>query len=455
MFTLGAKGIIGKYLKHRLLSKDPINEKELEPILKEIRTTLLNSDVNLTVIKDFLDEIKDDLLVKKDYEFGQDVDVIVFSTIKKKLIKILGEKTEEFNFSDSKLNRVLVIGLNGSGKTTTTAKLSNLIKKKHSFNVKNISLDVYRPGAYDQLKQLSGSVGIPCIGTKSADDFKEVIKTQISSSEEDGTKCLFFDNYGLLPDNEKLIEEVAQIKKLINPTETIFVLDAMAGQEILETVKLFHERIGITGIVVSKTDSNAPMGGVFSVSYLLKIPIKYMGKGEHIGDIDKFHPERVASVILGEGDILSLVEKVKGNVGSNFSQKLMQRIMNGQFDLNDLMIQIKEFKKIGSLKGLLKMLPTSPFQDTAFNADNLDAQIRVWEVLISSMTIKERKYPKLFKKQPNRKIRVIKGSGRKPDELNKLLKKWEVSKKKMDEIAASFKRGKNIFSLLSDLKKNI
>ncbi|WP_216082815.1 signal recognition particle receptor subunit alpha [Candidatus Mycoplasma haematohominis] len=453
MFSLGARGIIGKYLKHRVLSKDPINEKELDPILKEIRTTLLNSDVNLTVIKDFLDEIKNDLLVKKEYEVGHDADVIVFSAIKKKLIKILGEKSEDLNISNSRLNKVLVIGLNGSGKTTTTAKLSNLIKKKNSINVRNISLDIYRPGAYEQLKQLSDSVGIPCIETKSADNFKEVIKSQISSSEEDGTKCLFFDNYGLFPDNEKLIEETAQLKKLINPTETIFVLDAMSGQEILETVRLFHEKIGITGIVVSKTDSNAPMGGVFSISYLLKIPIKYMGKGEHIGDIDKFHPERVASVILGEGDILSLVEKAESNMSMSNSQRLIHRVMNGQFDLNDLMLQIKEFKKMGSVKSFLKMLPSSPLHDPSFNFDNLDSQINVWEILISSMTIKERKHPKLFKKQPNRKIRVIKGSGRKPDELNKLLKRWESSKKKMEEIAASCKRGKNIFNFLSGIKK--
>lgn len=177
------------------------------------------------------------------------------------------------------------------------------------------------------------------------------------SSEKDDVKFLFFDCYGLFPDNEDLLKQTEDLKKLINPTEVLLVIDAASGQEILETAKLFHERLGITGLVISKSDSDAPMGGVFSISYLLKIPIKYLGKGETIKDLSKFYPERIASVILGEGDILSLAEKLESEIDVNTSKKLFARIMNGHFDLNDLVMQIREVRKAGPLKSFLKMMP--------------------------------------------------------------------------------------------------
>lgn len=447
MIKIGAKTIIAKYLKNKFLGKAEITEEILTPILREIRIALLNSDVSLEVIRDFFKEIKEELLVHKNYSDASKPDVAVFSTIKKKLVKVLGEKSLDLSFSPHKLNKVLVVGLNGSGKTTTIAKLANHVKKNHKVLVKNVCLDVYRPGAYEQLAQLSNSAGIPCERAKDRGEFKDVIKNQISNFESANGGFIFFDNYGLLADNDRLLEEVTYIKKLINPQEVLFVMDAMSGQDILSTVKLFHDKLGITGLVISKSDSNAPMGGAFSVSYLLKIPIKYIGTGEGINDLERFYPERIASVILGEGDILTLVEKLEQKVDLNSSKRAVERLMRGQFDLNDLVLQIREMRKVGPLKGMLGMIPGLSNLGTKVNLDGADEQLKIWEIIIGSMTLKERKNPKLFKKQPNRKIRVIKGSGRKPDELNKLLKRWEEMKKKAESVAVNFKKGKNPLDL--------
>lgn len=442
MLKIPVGNLINKYLNKSLFVSKKITEEDLSPILREIRIALLNSDVNLEVVKKFLDEIKQDLINSKNYGENEKLDVIVFKAIKKKLIEILGNKNSEISYSSSKLNKILLVGINGSGKTTTTAKLSYFLKKNYKAKVKNVSLDIYRPGAYEQLKKLSDSVDIPSLKVENG-DFRNTIKTCFINSGKDDINCFLFDNFGLFSDNQKLIEEVIEIKNLINPTETIFVLDSMSGQEMLETVKLFHEKLNLTGIIATKTDSNSPMGAIFSISYILKLPIKFMGKGEKIEDLSVFYPERIAGLILGEGDILSLAEKMSENIDENSSKKFITRLLQGKFDLEDLVTQIKEVKKFGSLGNLTKFLPGN-FSSKQF--EGAESQLKIWEIIINSMTIQERRNPKLFKKHPNRKIRVISGSGRKPEEFNRLIKKWEESKKKMDEIVSRMKRGTNPLS---------
>lgn len=452
MLKLGLQKIVNKCLQKKLtLGTKKISEEDLTPIFREIRISLLNADVNLQVVKDFLNQIKEELLNEGAYSKNTQLDVLVFSTIKKKLISILGETSKDLIHNKNKVNKILLVGLNGSGKTTTTAKLSYYVKTKKNLKVKNVSLDIYRPGAYDQLLQLSNLASMDCVGARNKTEIKDVIRSQIlKMEEEDNNGFIFFDNYGLLPDNEILLNDVAEIKKWINPQEVLFVIDAMSGQEILDTVKKFHEKIGITGLIVSKSDSNSPMGGVFSIAYMLNIPIKFLGTGEKLENLEKFYPDRIASVILGEGDILTLAEKLEENINVDSSKKMIGRLIDGKFDLNDLIIQIKEVRKMGPLKNFMSMIPDSNLFASLSkdNVDLLESQLRIWEIIIGSMTLKERKNPKLFKKQPNRKIRVIKGSGRKPDELNKLLKKWEESKKKIDELTSSFKREKSLFGWL-------
>ncbi|AEW44880.1 Signal recognition particle protein Ffh [Mycoplasma haemocanis str. Illinois] len=442
MLKLSIKEALSRYIK-RGFRYSEIKEEELAPIFREIRIALLNSDVNLKVVKSFLDEVKLDLLGKP-IDKDQELDVVVFSTIKRHLINILGTKHVPLNLS-SKLNKILIIGLNGSGKTTTVAKISkHLSALKGPSKVRNISLDIYRPGAFDQLKNLSNSFGVESYFVENK-NFSSFIKESILEADKDGIDFLVFDSYGLLSDNENLMRELSNIKQIINPSEVLFVLDAMAGQEILDILTKFNEEFRITGLVISKADSLSPMGAAFSASYLFKLPIKFLGDGETVDSLSAFHPERIASLILGEGDILSLAEKIEKNASANSSQKIINKMMRGHLDLDDLVTQIREFKKMGSLKGIMKLLPGDILKKVS-SLESAEEQLRKWEILISSMTLKERKNPKLFKKQPNRKVRVIKGSGMKPDDFNKLMKRWEDSKKRIEELSKNFKKGKNPFS---------
>ncbi|OAL10288.1 signal recognition particle [Candidatus Mycoplasma haematobovis] len=435
MLKIAARGIISKFVKNKF-NYSEITEQDLSPILREIRIALLNSDVNLGVVKSFLEEVKKDL-INRSLAKHEELDIVVFSTLKSKLINILGSENKPLNVQN-KFSKILVVGLNGSGKTTTVGKLSYYLKKKGS-KVKNFSLDIYRPGAFEQLKTLSDSVDIPSFHIK---DFKNEIKECIKDNELD---VLLFDSFGLLPDNNKLIEEITQIKKYINPSEVLFVADAVSGQELLNTVKVFHEHLDLTGLIVSKADSGSSMGAAFSIAYLLNLPIKFLGDGEKISNLSPFHPGRIANLILGEGDILSLAEKIESEANLDISQKLVTRMFSGKFDLDDLVKQIKDMKKMGSLRNIVKFLPGN-FDKKLPMIEAAESQLHIWEILINSMTLKERRNPRLFKKQPNRKVRVIKGSGRKPDELNKLLKKWEESRKKIEELSSSFKKGKNPFA---------
>ncbi|XP_032746474.1 signal recognition particle protein-like [Rattus rattus] len=409
MLKLRAKAIIAKCLQNRFLKKGEITEEMVNPILREIKTSLLGSDVNLEVVKTFLQEVKDDLLVRKDYSISEEVDVAILSAIRKKLVKVLGERDMDLNYNENRLNKILLVGLNGAGKTTTTAKLAKFAKKSYRSSVKNVSFDSHRPGAFDQLSQLSVPEGIPCFKVDAKKDVKEEIRAQIIQAEEENHKFIFFDSYGLMPENNEFLEQMVKIKEIIKPHEILYVIDAMSGQEILEVVRKFHDALGLTGFIVSKADSHAPMGGVFSVSYMMKLPIKFIGKGETIDDLEKFHPDRIASVILGEGDVLGLAEKMEDRLNEDFTKRMMTRFLNGRFDLDDLVMQIAEIRKLGSgsVGKIMGMLPDSFFPRGSLDIETLENNLRTWEILLSSMTRKERRDPKLFKTQPNRKGFVV------------------------------------------------
>ncbi|XQP55469.1 MAG: signal recognition particle protein [Mycoplasmoidaceae bacterium] len=440
MFKSMISGIIARSMKKKLTNWT-ISEEDVTEVLKQIRIALLDADVNLLVVKNFIKAVREKA-VGYVMEKGQEPDKVLLSIVKEELVTILGKNQEDL-IIDPKQTRIMLVGLNGAGKTTSVAKVANWLKTKKELKPMMVALDVYRPAAIDQLNQLAQKINVPCY----KEDSKDVIaiaKNGLAKAEQDGNDVILFDTAGRLQTNVELMQELKDIKKAVKPQEIILVVDAMAGQDIINVAKEFHNALDLTGLIITKLDSEARAGAVLSITNLLNIPVKFTGTGEAIGSLDIFYPERMADQILGLGDIMSLAEKAADRMDEDKAKKSFTRMISGKFDLEDLMTQMEQISKLGSLGGLMKMLPGN-LANKVSEGQISDAEQKMvaWRILMSSMTKKERRNPQLFKKQPNRKIRVIKGSGRKPDELNKMLSQWEKAKVKMDEIGKKIKAGKN------------
>ena len=440
IFKSMISSIIARNMKKKLTSWT-ISEEDVTEVLKQIRIALLDADVNLLVVKNFIKAIREKA-VGYVMEKGQEPDKVLLSIVKEELVSILGKNQAELKI-DNKPTRVMLVGLNGAGKTTTVAKVANWLKTKKELNPMMVALDVYRPAAIDQLDQLAQKINVPCY----KEDTKDVVAIAhhaLEQAEKNNNNVVLFDTAGRLQTNVELMQELKNIKKAVNPQEIILVVDAMAGQDIINVAKEFHNTLNLTGLIITKLDSEARAGAVLSITNLLNIPVKFTGTGEAIGSLDIFYPDRMADQILGLGDIMSLAEKAADRMDQDKSKKSFTRMISGKFDLEDLMTQMEQMSKLGSLGGLLKMLPGNLANKVSENQiTDAEQKMVSWKVLMSSMTKKERRNPSLFKKQPNRKTRVIKGSGRKPDELNKMLSQWEKAKVKMDEIGRKIKAGKN------------
>lgn len=440
IFKSMISGIIARNMKKKLTNWT-ISEEDVTEVLKQIRIALLDADVNLLVVKNFIKTVREKA-VGHVMEKGQQPDKVLLNIVKEELVTILGQNQKDLKI-DPAQTRIMFVGLNGAGKTTSVAKVANWLKNKKGLNPTMVALDVYRPAAIDQLNQLAKKINVPCYKEDNK-DVLNIAKNSMNAAEQNGNNVILFDTAGRLQTNTELMQELVNIKKVVRPHEIILVVDAMAGQDIINVAKEFHNTLDLTGLIITKLDSEARAGAVLSITNLLNIPVKFTGTGEAIGSLDIFYPERMADQILGLGDIMSLAEKAADRLDESKTKKSFTRMISGKFDLEDLMTQMEQISKLGSLGGLMKMLPGNLANKVSDNQIN-DAEQRMvsWKILMSSMTKKERRNPQLFKKQPNRKIRVIKGSGRKPDELNKMLSQWEKAKIKMDEIGKKIKSGKN------------
>lgn len=440
IFKSMISGIIARNMKKKLTSWT-ITEEDVTEVLKQIRIALLDADVNLLVVKNFIKAVREKA-VGFVMEKGQEADKVLLNIVKEELVTILGKNQEDLKLDD-KQTRVMLVGLNGAGKTTSVAKVANWLKTKKEKKPMMVALDVYRPAAIDQLDQLAQKINVPCY----KEDTKDVIaiaEHAMHEAEKNGNDVILFDTAGRLQTNVELMNELKNIKKAVKPQEIILVVDAMAGQDIINVAREFHETLDLTGLIITKLDSEARAGAVLSITNLLNIPVKFTGTGEAIGSLDIFYPERMADQILGLGDIMSLAEKAADRMDEDKAKKSFTRMISGKFDLEDLMTQMEQISKLGSLGGLMKMLPGNLANRVNENQiADAEQKMASWRILMSSMTKKERRNPALFKKQPNRKIRVVKGSGRKPDELNKMLAQWEKAKAGMDQIGKKIKAGKN------------
>ena len=433
--------IVAKHMSKKL-NDMYIKEEDITELLKQIRISLLEADVNLLVVKDFIKNIRAQA-VEQIVPKGMDPQQFMLTIIKEELTKILGSKNVPINFKTKPL-KIMLVGLQGSGKTTTAGKIANYTKTKNSSKPLLVALDVYRPAAIDQLHTLAEQTNVDFY-QKGNQNPVITAKEAMRFAENNSNDVIIFDTAGRLQTNEQLMNELVNIKNAVHPDEILLVVDAMAGQDMINVAKEFNDILSLTGFIITKLDSDARAGVAWSLIHLLNVPVKLTGSGEKLGSLDMFYPERMADRIIGLGDIMTLAEKANDVIDEAQTKRSLTKMFSGKMDLEDLMIQMQQLKKIGSLGSIVKMMPA--MQNIADDdIDTAEERIRIWDILMNSMTAKERKNPILFKKQPSRKERVIKGSGRKPDEFNKLINQWEKMRKQMEDIGKELRRGKNPFA---------
>ncbi len=433
--------IIAKHMSKKLNGMY-IKEEDITELLKQIRINLLEADVNLLVVKDFIKNIRQkaiDQMVPQ----GVDPQHFMLTIIKDELTKILGSQNVPIDFNKKPL-KIMLVGLQGSGKTTTAGKIANYAKSKNQSKPLLVALDVYRPAAIDQLNTLAQQTSVDFY-QKGNQDPVITAKEAMHFADSNKNDVIIFDTAGRLQTNEQLMNELVNIKNTVHPDEILLVVDSMAGQDMINVAKEFNDILDLSGFIITKLDSDARTGVALSLIHLLNVPVKLTGNGEKMGSLDIFYPERMADRIIGLGDIMTLAEKASDVVDEAQTKKTFTKMFTGKMDFEDLMIQMQQIKKIGSLSSIIKMMPA--MRNIADDdIDSAEERIRIWEILMNSMTASERKNPFLFKKQPSRKERVIKGSGRKPDEFNKLFNQWEKMRKQMEEVGKELRRGKNPFA---------
>lgn len=404
----------------KITSRGVLSEKDVDEAMREIRVALLEADVSLSVVKDFINHIKQEAAGEKVVRSIQPGQMVV-KIVHDELVKLLGSDNVGLDFNAVPPATILMVGLQGSGKTTTSAKLAKRLSKNHK--VLLASLDIYRPAAQEQLQQLAKQIDGHSLAIVKGEKPLEITKRAIKAARSGGFDVLILDSAGRLHIDEDLMNELVEVKAEAKPTETILVADAMMGQDACLTAKEFNEKLQLTGIVLTRIDGSARAGAALSMRMVAGVPIKFMGVGEKVDELEEFYPERVAGRILGQGDVVSLVERAIENVDKLEAEKMAQKMMKGKFDLEDLLAQLKQLQNLGSMGAIMGMMPgLAKFKSQIENAGG-DNIIKKQEAIILSMTKEERKHPDILK--ASRKKRIAAGSGVEVHEVNKLLKQYE------------------------------
>ena len=418
--------------------KAVISETDLEVTLREIRIALLEADVSLVVVKEFINSIKSNILGKEILKSVKP-DQMIIKLVQDELVKILGSENKSLNLSSSQLTKILFCGLQGSGKTTSIAKLSYLLKKSSKKKILLASADIYRPAAQEQLKVLAEETGSDFFSHNLSSAGK-IVDDSIDYAQKNLFDILILDTAGRQVVDKKLMSELIEIENKFKPDETLLVADALTGQDAANVAKSFSDAINITGSILTRIDGDSRGGAALSIKSITNSPIKFIGLGEKVENFEPFHPERIAQRILGMGDIVSLVEKAAENIDKEEMEDMAKKIAKGKFDLEDFANQLKQMGKMGGVSGLLSMMPgVSKAQklmaENKISNSMIDKQIAI----ISSMTKKERADPDIIK--ASRKIRISKGSGTKVQDVNRLLKQFLQSQKMMKRMKSMGKGG--------------
>jgi signal recognition particle subunit SRP54 len=405
--------------------KSKLTEDNISDALTEVRKALLSADVHFRVARDFIDEVKDACLgqdVLKSVSPGQQVVKI----INDELVKLLGDGNVELK-NDRPL-RILMVGLHGAGKTTTSAKLAKHLSKKGS-KPTLVACDVYRPAAIDQLEFLAKQENFSCYLDRECKDVPAIARAGWESSKTNGSDLVIFDTAGRLQIDDELVGELEKLKQKVDPHEILLVADSALGQEAVNVAKTFHERLGLTGIILTKIDGDARGGAALSMKKVTGAPIKFLGTGEKIDEIEPFHPDRLASRILGMGDVVSLVEKAQEHFDEKESARMAEKMLKAEFDFEDFLSQMRQMKKLGSMGSIAKMLPG---MGNVQVGDKEETALGRHEAIILSMTKQERKFPRII--GGSRRKRIADGAGVQIRDVNLLIKQFSQMQKMMKKM---------------------
>ncbi len=410
---------------HKIKGYGKITEENISEMMREIRLSLLEADVNYKVVKEFTNNVKEKALgeeVNKSLNPGE----LFVKIVKDELTELLGGENTPLNVSGNPATLMLV-GLQGSGKTTTIGKLANYLRKNNKKKPLLVACDVYRPAAIDQLKQIGKELNIE-VYSEGKGNPVEISKNAIKYAKDNGYDYVLIDTAGRLQIDESLMEELDNIQKEVNPDETILVIDSMMGQDAINVINGFNDKIKLSGVILTKLDGDTRGGVALSVKHLTNLPIKFIGVSEKMDGLTPFYPKRMASRILGMGDILSIVEKVQDEIDEKEAEKTAKKMMKGNFDLEDFLNQLNQIKKLGPLENILKLLPGA--KKMGLNKVNIDPKImKRTEAIVLSMTPEERRNPSILK--ASRKKRIADGSGTTVTDVNRLLNQFEDMKKMM------------------------
>lgn len=403
-----------------------LTESNVSQALKEVKLALLEADVNYTVTKNFVSKIKEKALGTQ-VIMGVNPRQQFIKIINDELIEVLGGTNVELLKSDKKPRVIMLVGLQGAGKTTFCAKLAKLLKKEKE-NVLLVGADVYRPAARKQLKVLADQIGVKSFTIEEENNPVKICTASKEYAKKEDVTTIIIDTAGRLHIDEALMGELKSIKEELNPTEILLAVDGMTGQDAVNVSKSFNDMLEITGVILTKLDGDTRGGAALSIKEVCGKPIKYISEGEKLDDISKFYPDRLASRILGMGDVVSLVEKAKDIIDEKEAKLMEEKFRKNQFDFEDFLKQFKMIKRMGSIAGILKMLPGVNLGD--FDTNLAEKELKKVESIIYSMTVEERRNPQLLKLY-NRKMRIAKGSGTTVTDINKLLKQYEQMKQMM------------------------
>jgi len=417
----------------KLKSAPSLNEEQVDAGLKEIRLALLEADVALSVAKEFIEKIRLKAIgqeILKSISPGQ----MIIKIVHDELVKFLGDKNQELNLNAVPPVCILLVGLQGSGKTTSAAKLAKLIEKKYSKKVFLVSLDVYRPAAQEQLKILAETNQINHLPVISGQQPLDITKRALNAAKLNGSDVIIFDTAGRTQVDLMMMNEIKQIKSLVNPTETILVADSLTGQIAANVAKEFDKTVNISSIILTRIDGDGRGGAALSMKHITNKPIKYIGVGEKIEDLEIFYPERISNRILGMGDVVSLVEKASEGIDEEKLRKEEEQLKKGLFTLDNYLSQLRQMKKMGGMEGVLSLLPgVNKIKKQMENASIDEKIITTNEAIILSMTKKEREDPKVI--NGSRKKRIAAGAGADVSTINKLLKQFKMMTEMMKKMS--------------------
>ncbi len=433
----------------RVTGKGRLTEKDIEEMMREVRLSLLEADVNFKVVKAFTKTVKEQAMgekILKGLNPGQQVVKIVHDELK----NIMGEKAAPLTLNMVGITKIMMVGLQGAGKTTTAGKLAYYLRKNNNLKPLLVALDIYRPAAVEQLKTIGAQLNIDVFEMGIFEKPQTIIKKALDFAVTNGNNLIIADTAGRLHIDESMMQELIDIKDILKPEEVLLNLDAMTGQDAVNVASSFHEQLNVTGAILTKLDGDTRGGAALSLRQVTNIPIKFMGVGEKLDQIEVFHPDRMASRILGMGDVLSLVDKVTENIDEDDMMGLMEKMMSGKYNYNDFLKQIKMLKRMGSLGGIMKLIPG---MGKALKGANVDEKQTIYlKAMIQSMTKAERKNPALISRSSSRRRRVASGSGRSVSDVNRLIQSLEQQTQMMKKMGSMDPSKMNSASAMSAMR---